>query len=271
VNVISRFERTLEGLVNNTFARLFRSEVKPVELRSALARELDNNAQVLSRTSSLAPNAFIVELSPSDHERLASYGTTLEDDLAQAVEDHASLEHYHLPGRARVQLEAADDLSTGRFRVRSRADSGRPAGGSEPGRDAPRPDGPEPAMPSGPAPQPASQPTVTFPAQSQPRVSPWLEVGGRTVDMPPPGLLIGRGTEADLQVTDPGVSRRHAEIRVAFIGRRFTVTLHDLGSTNGTSVGGKRTAFATLDDGSVIRIGSTDITVRIPAAVTPDG
>ncbi len=270
MNVISRFERTLEGLVNNTFARLFRSEVKPVELRSALARELDNNAQVLSRTSSLAPNAFIVELSPSDHERLASYGTTLEDDLAQAVEEHANLEHYHLPGRARVRLEAADDLSTGRFRVRSRADSGRPAGTAEPGRDAPRraDNNERPAAPS--AQQPASQPTVTFPAQS--RVSPWLEVSGRTVDMPPPGLLIGRGTEADLQVTDPGVSRRHAEIRVAFIGRRFTVTLHDLGSTNGTSVGGQRTSFATLNDGSVIRIGSTDITVRIPAAVpAPDG
>lgn len=271
MNVISRFERTLEGLVNNTFARLFRSEVKPVELRSALARELDNNAQVLSRTSSLAPNAFIVELSPSDHERLASYGTTLEDDLAQAVEDHASLEHYQLPGRARVRLEPAEDLSTGRFRVRSRAESGRPAGGTEPGRDAPRrPDGNERPATAAPAAQPASQPTVTFPARS--RVSPWLEVSGRTVDMPPPGLLIGRGTEADLQVTDPGVSRRHAEIRVAFIGRRFTVTLHDLGSTNGTSVGGKRTSFATLDDGSVIRIGSTDITVRIPAVVpAPDG
>jgi predicted component of type VI protein secretion system len=268
VNVISRFERTLEGLVNNTFARLFRSEVKPVELRSALARELDNNAQVLSRTSSLAPNAFIVELSPSDHERLASYGTTLEDDLAQAVEDHANLEHYHLPGRARVRLEAADDLSTGRFRVRSRAESGRPAGGAEPGRDAPRPDAVK-RPGDGPGPQPASQPTVTFPAQS--RVSPWLEVSGRTVDMPPPGLLIGRGTEADLQVNDPGVSRRHAEIRVAFIGRRFTVTLHDLGSTNGTSVGGQRTSFATLDDGSVITIGGTDITVRIPAAVPADG
>ena len=269
MNVISRFERRLEGLVNNTFARLFRSEVKPVELRSALARELDNNAQVLSRTSSLAPNAFIVELSPSDHERLASYGTTLEDDLAQAVEEHANLEHYHLPGRARVRLEAADDLSTGRFRVRSRADSGRPAGAAEPGRDVSRRPDAKQRPAAGPAPQPASQPTVTFPAQS--RVSPWLEVSGRTVDMPPPGLLIGRGTEADLQVTDPGVSRRHAEIRVAFIGRRFTVTLHDLGSTNGTSVGGQRTSFATLDDGSVITIGSTDITVRIPAAVPAPG
>jgi len=269
VNVISRFERRLEGLVNNTFARLFRSEVKPVELRSALARELDNNAQVLSRTSSLAPNAFTVELSPSDHERLSSYGTTLENDLAASVEEHANLEHYQLPGRARVRLEAADDLSTGRFRVRSRAESGSRPGGAQPGRDVPsRPAGP--GRSAGPAAEAPSQPTVTFPAQS--KVSPWLEMGGRTIDMPPPGLLIGRGTEADVQVTDPGVSRRHAEIRVAFIGRRFTVTLHDLGSTNGTSVGGKRTSFATLDDGSVITIGSTDITVRIPAGVpTRDG
>ena len=128
MSFVARFERTLEGFVNATFARLFRSEVKPVELRSALERELDNSAQVLSRDSALAPNSFVVELSTGDHGRLAGYGETLSGDLAKAVEAHAQVENYTLPGRVTIDLRPADDLSTGRFRVSSQpVSTGRPA------------------------------------------------------------------------------------------------------------------------------------------------
>lgn len=311
MSFVERFERKLESLVNNTFARLFRSDVKPVELRSALERELDNNAQVLSRDSSLAPNAFVVELSPSDHDRLSGYGEALSGDLAKAVEEHAHVEHYELPGSVQVELEPADDLSTGRFRVRSRpiaqttvrsareqvarhdqpgaaahatANSDEPAAylrapqqppspprqpaaahrPSQPAHAPPRPASPDPA-----APDPAGEPTRSVPGLRPP--APWVDVNGRRHEMPPPGVLVGRGSDADLQIIDPGVSRRHAEIRVAFIGRRYTVTLHDLGSTNGTEVDGQRTTFATLADGSSVKIGDTMLRVHIPSAATSQG
>jgi hypothetical protein len=277
VSFVARFERTLEGFVNTTFARIFRSEVKPVELRSALERELDNTAQVLSRDSALAPNTFVVELSPSDHGRLAGYGETLSGDLAKAVEEHAQVENYTLPGRVQIDLRPADDLSTGRFRVTSKPVSStpRPPAPAPAAPVPPRPTpsaswGPPPAAPS-PSPQPGPSPTPApgYPGASDPTVArpltPWLEVNGAKHELVPPGVLIGRGSEADLQVVDPGVSRRHAEIRVAFIGRRYTVTLHDLGSTNGTLVDGTRASFSTLAEGSAVTVGNTVLTIHIPS------
>lgn len=279
MSFVARFERTLEGFVNTTFARIFRSEVKPVELRSALERELDNTAQVLSRDSALAPNTFVVELSPSDHSRLAGYGETLSGDLAKAVEEHAQVENYTLPGRVQIDLKPADDLSTGRFRVTSKPVSGgaRPTEPKPPVEQRPTPSaswGPPPAStpaPSTPAPTPAPapRPAATATTPSDPTIArpltPWLEVNGAKHELVPPGVLIGRGSEADLQVVDPGVSRRHAEIRVAFIGRRYTVTLHDLGSTNGTLVDGTRASFSTLAEGSAVTVGNTVLTIHIPS------
>jgi Protein of unknown function (DUF3662)/FHA domain len=277
VSFVARFERTLEGFVNTTFARIFRSEVKPVELRSALERELDNTAQVLSRDSALAPNTFVVELSPSDHNRLAGYGETLSGDLAKAVEEHAQVENYTLPGRVQIDLRPADDLSTGRFRVTSKPVSGgpRPPVAKTPVIERPKPSaswGPPapPPTPTPAPPAPTTAPTHTAPpAPSDPTVArpltPWLEVNGAKHELVPPGVLIGRGSEADLQVIDPGVSRRHAEIRVAFIGRRYTVTLHDLGSTNGTLVDGTRASFSTLAEGSAVTVGNTVLTIHIPS------
>jgi len=273
VSFVARFERTLEGFVNTTFARLFRSEVKPVELRSALERELDNTAQVLSRDSALAPNTFVVELSPSDHSRLAGYGETLPGDLAKAVEEHAQVENYTLPGRVQIDLRPADDLSTGRFRVTSKPVSGgpRPQAPKPPVTPRPTPSaswGPPPTppapTPTPPTPKPAPSPTPSDPTVARP-LTPWLEVNGAKHELIPPGILIGRGSEADLQVIDPGVSRRHAEIRVAFIGRRYTVTLHDLGSTNGTLVDGTRASFSTLAEGSAVTVGNTVLTIHIPS------
>jgi pSer/pThr/pTyr-binding forkhead associated (FHA) protein len=54
----------------------------------------------------------------------------------------------------------------------------------------------------------------------------------------PGSNVVGRGSEADLQLMDQGVSRRHVDIQ--FDGARATV--YDLGSTNGTNVNGHEVA-----------------------------
>ena len=41
MGVLQRFERRVEELVNRPFARAFKAEVQPVEIASALQRELD--------------------------------------------------------------------------------------------------------------------------------------------------------------------------------------------------------------------------------------
>ncbi|MET0525294.1 MAG: FhaA domain-containing protein, partial [Nocardioides sp.] len=49
VSALQRFENKLEQMISGVFARTFRSAVQPVEIASALNREVDNSAQILSR------------------------------------------------------------------------------------------------------------------------------------------------------------------------------------------------------------------------------
>ena len=67
--------------------------------------------------------------------------------------------------------------------------------------------------------------------------------------------MLGRSKDADLQVADPNVSRRHAELRQE--GAAYW--LIDLDSTNGVEVGGKRVKRLKLEDGTRFTIGSTEI------------
>src|ERR1051325_8390551 len=68
-------------------------------------------------------------------------------------------------------------------------------------------------------------------------------------------LVIGRSKDADVQVTDPNVSRRHAEV----LQEGATYWLIDLDSTNGVEVRGKRVKRLKLEDGTRFTVGSTDI------------
>jgi len=120
VGVLKRFEQRLEGLVNGTFAKVFKSEVQPVEIAGALQRECDNNATIWNRERTVVPNDFVVELSPPDHERLSPYSGQLGDELAGMVRDYAKQQRYTFMGGIKVHLEKADDLDTGLYRVRSR-------------------------------------------------------------------------------------------------------------------------------------------------------
>ncbi len=108
---------------------------------------------------------------------------------------------------------------------------------------------------------PASQSSVTDTAVR--RASVILEVNGMRHPLDPPGIVIGRGNDADLRINDPGVSRRHVEIRVhPHDTTAASVSVVDLGSTNGMLVNGTKVSQATLDDGSTVKIGNTTMTVR---------
>ncbi|MBV1936930.1 FHA domain-containing protein, partial [Streptomyces sp. BV286] len=85
----------------------------------------------------------------------------------------------------------------------------------------------------------------------------WIEVNGTRHQISRPTLVLGRSTEADVRIDDPGVSRRHCEIRTG-----TPSTVQDLGSTNGIVVDGQHTTRATLRDGSRIVVGSTTIIYR---------
>ena len=115
-----------------------------------------------------------------------------------------------------------------------------------------------------------SQAVATAPDQApapRPRASQQLvlEVGGVRHPLVPPGLVIGRGSNADLRVNDPGGSRRHAMISVSGPLENRTIRIEDLGSTNGIVVDGSRVQAAQLRDGSRIEIGNTRMLVHSPS------
>ncbi|WP_042460686.1 DUF3662 domain-containing protein, partial [Streptacidiphilus jiangxiensis] len=120
MGALKKFEQRLEGFVNGAFAKVFKSEVQPVEIAGALQRECDNNASIWNRDRTVVPNDFIVELSPHDHERLSPYSGQLGNELAGMVREYAQAQRYSFMGPLAVQLERADDLDTGLYRVRSR-------------------------------------------------------------------------------------------------------------------------------------------------------
>ncbi|WP_265522428.1 FhaA domain-containing protein [Oerskovia flava] len=223
MGVLDRFEKGVERVVNNAFAKVGRSEVKPVELASALRRELDDRAAVVGRDRTVAPNEFTIELSPDDFAQVEGWGAeTLADELASNVTEYAASQHYAFVGPVSVSFEQHDTLDPGRFQVRSASVRGSVA------------------------PATSSAPSTRHPL---------VDIDGQRYLLTGPVTVIGRGSEADIVVDDPGVSRRHLEIRVTPDG----VIASDMGSTNGLYVEGHQVPAATLLDGNSLTIGRTRI------------
>ncbi|WP_405070213.1 FHA domain-containing protein [Kribbella sp. NBC_01510] len=259
---LQRFERRLEGIVSGVFARAFKGDVEPIELAAALKREIDNTARILSRDRRLVPNHFTIELGPGDFERLNAYGRTLNTELANELRDHADIQRYTFSGPIEIELTQQDELPTGKFRVVS-ATVGTPQRRQPPAYEQ-QPYQQEPYVPpsDGQTVMHSTPPPQQPPRSGHPQVM--LEVNGRRRPVNPPGVVLGRGTDADIQINDPGVSRRHAEIRLMPEGPGgIRVVLVDLGSTNGTLVNGRRSTEAELVDGSTVRIGNTTMTLRL--------
>ena len=131
MSALQRFENKLEQMISGVFARTFRSAVQPVEIASALNREVDNSAQILSRDRRLVPNDFHVELSEADHQRLEGLGPQLPRELTEMLRAHAAQQSYVFTGPVNIILETRDDLTTGRFRVRSKSVSSASMSGSK--------------------------------------------------------------------------------------------------------------------------------------------
>ncbi len=226
MGLLDRFEDSLDRLVNGAFARAFKAEVQPVEIASALQREITDRAAVIDRQRTVIPNVFHVELSEHDYRRLAVFKDALQTELAGLVRDYSAEQSYTLLGPVDVTLSQDDELETGIFRVRSEA---RAEVSSK-----------------------AGQAGATLDPQ-QPR----LEVAGSAYPLVRAVTRIGRGSDTDIRIEDPGASRNHCEI---VIGQPALV--RDLNSTNGTYVNGERISQLEIADGSTIMIGTTPLVFR---------
>lgn len=99
------------------------------------------------------------------------------------------------------------------------------------------------------------------PSPPEPTMKYWLVWETRQVPLAEGSNLVGRGVDASVWIDAPGISRHHARIVVS----GGEATLEDLGSKNGTYIGGHQvTKPHRLANGDRIRFGSVVITFRIP-------
>ena len=248
MGLLQKFEDSLDRVVNGAFAKAFKAEVQPVELAAALQREVDDRASVLDRDRTVIPNVFHIELSHHDYTRLAVFKDALGSELATLVTNYAGEQHYTLLGQARVTMSEDESLETGIFRVRSEAKAEVTSKVGVVEAIVPEPVAAGVATSSS-----GESASGAAPSGGQPR----LEVGGQAYPLVRAITVLGRGTDADIRVEDPGVSRKHCEIVVG-----TPALVRDLKSTNGTLLNGQKISEAALEDGAVVKIGGTSLVYR---------
>jgi hypothetical protein len=217
---LQQFERRLERMVEGVFARAFRGGLQPVEIGRRLTREMDLHRTVAPK-GTLAPNEFVVVLSPADRARFESIEDELVDELVAVARDHAEIERYSFVGPVSVVMETDDQISPGMVLVSGEMQR---RGGQAVRSRLLLPDG------------------HALPLDNQP-------------------VTIGRLPDCTVVLADPNVSRVHAEVRPVDHGSgspEYEVV--DRGSTNGTRVNGMPVVGPrVLVPGDTITLGATTI------------
>jgi hypothetical protein len=251
--VLRAIEQKIESLFEGVFGRAFRTNVQPVELARKIAKEMDDHRTV-SVSRVYVPNEYTVFLSTADREQFQGYEDSLLAELEEYVAEHAKRESYALLTAPKVLLETDDDLALGEFGIATRM--------VQPGRGKPPSGEPVGQVESGatmiykPKAAPQSTEAVSAEELGVEREVAVLTWDGQTKRVDKRRILLGRSRECDIQVEDPNVSRRHAELRQE--GASYWVV--DLESTNGIEVNGQRVQRAKLDSGDTFTVGSTEIT-----------
>lgn len=249
MNVFRNLEARLESLVQGVFSRAFSSEVQPIEIARKLAKEMDSH-----RTASVArvyvPNEYTVYLSPADHEKLEGYEGSLAQELSAYLLEHARDKGYELMTRPEIRFNTDERLRLGEFGIQARmvkapAREGEAPSQAEEGRTM---------VYSVPPAAPAPEPEVTLPVARA-----VIEVEGKRLPLDSDPSVLGRSDGCEIVLSDPNVSRRHAELRMQ--GGEWHVV--DLGSTNGVKVNGRVVSSARLRDGDRITLGTSTAVFRL--------
>lgn len=248
MSVLRSLENKIAGLVEGTFSRAFRSEVRPVEIARKLAREMEEHKS-LSVRRTYVPSDYRVFLSPRDRERFADYEDALVIELSGYLLEYARREKLSLLTRPVITFETDERLGLGEFGIQTGPvhAPGTPEVDDESGHTLIYGAGEQ-----------GSEPLEERPPVRQQRAL--LLIDGKRLVVGPAGVTIGRSRQCDVVLDDPNVSRQHAEIRPH--GDSWVLT--DLGSTNGCVVNGRRVEGPeVIRTGDAIELGTSSITFEL--------
>jgi hypothetical protein len=304
---LAAVERFLERLFERQTARLFKTAIRPIQVQRRLERAMEGS-RIRDGSRTLVPYRFTVRLTPDDLAAVRAMAPTLAADLADGALAFARGHGYSLLDRPTVALRPDPAVEMGDIVVDAADPTVRvshvdPEPGPEPSgggpvaaargaeeiAGTPRDQGEsiDPDAPSGAqggirngAAQPRQRPagpigegTAVFvvPGADGPRATlreTRPDGTTRTIVFDGRPLTIGRAPDNGLVVRDGRASRHHARID----GRRGTLILSDLGSTNGSFVNDRQVESAALGAGDRIRIGTTSILIEaLGEDLPPDG
>ena len=248
MSVLRSIENKIASLVEGTFSRAFRSEVRPVEIARRLAREMEEHKS-FSVNRTYVPNEYRVYLSPRDRDRFASYEEALATELGGYLLEHSRRERFAMLSKPVIQFETDTRLGLGEFGIQTRV--------VQPGQEAG--EAPVPQEESGRTMIYSTAGRVAEPLEERARVhqqNALLMIDGKRMIVGPAGVTIGRSRQSDVVIDDPNISRQHAEIRP----RGGSWVLTDLGSTNGSCINGRRIDHPeVIKPGDEIEIGTSVI------------
>jgi hypothetical protein len=265
MGIFRKANKKLEGAVEGAFGRAFKSSVQPVELAHKLAKEMGDHKTV-GVSNVYVPNEFDVYLGKDDHDHLVSFEDSLKTELSNYVTAFARREGWTLVAPPRIELHCDEDLHVGEFGIATRTVSApvEAAAADAFGAFA----APAAAVPpaAGVAAGPIIDQTMLYqepaaPAAAAVAAAPRASsargiLRGRQGDyqLTEPVTVLGRSRRCDIVLTDPNVSRQHAEVRRQDDG----FMLLDLGSTNGTRVNRRDVKQVVLQHGDRIELGTTE-------------
>jgi hypothetical protein len=245
------FEHRLESLVEGFFAKAFRSGVQPVELAKRLLRDMEAG-QTVGVNEVWVPNHYTFWLAPEDRARLGQVEGALAGELRQLARQGAQERGWRLVGPPEVKFDTDEILGKGEFRSEAQLVEGpdRPLTGETKAAGQRRPQAPGARSGRKPGRDAAGR-----------RGELVLLKDGRpaqTYPLSKPVVTLGRLADCDVVLSDPGASRRHAEIR----RQDGSYVIIDLGSTNGTMVNEATVDERLLEEGDRITIGRSVLEFR---------
>lgn len=294
-----RFERRLQGMVGDAFARVFGGNVVPQEVAQALQREADDNARPLAGGRVLAPNRYTVRLGATDYDRLAGDEQRVIRMLKGCIQSHLVEQGWDIYGDLMVALKRSGTLHTGQFRTSSSVDPDTPqprSAGDRAMTQQPAPDYGQPAGYDSPGSRYGQNPSGYQPGYQnydesyeqnygqydggQPAYSGYAPgsyaPGGQASYRPlTASLTLDDGSDRYYQLTEgatvvgrgqdaqfrlPDTGVSRRHVEITWDGQ--TAMLADLGSTNGTTVNGTPVQTWQLVDGDVVRVGQSRLVFR---------